>query len=67
MPISNTPNAESLRYCHRFFDRVGHETMYAFSGNKHFLMNNVTYQNYEQSQQKLGIFLENKVFQKSKF
>ena len=27
----------------RFFDQVGHETMYALSGNKHFL----THQNYE--------------------
>ena len=25
-----------IRYRHRFFDRVGHETMYASSGNKHF-------------------------------
>ena len=24
-----------------FFDQVGHETMYAFSGNQHFLLNNV--------------------------
>ena len=24
------------RYCHRFFDQVGHETMYASSRNKHF-------------------------------
>ena len=23
----------------RFFDQVGHETMYAFSGNKHFSLN----------------------------
>ena len=28
----------------RFFDQVGHETMYASSGNKH----RQTYQNYEQ-------------------
>ena len=33
----------------RFFDQVGHETMYAFSGNKHFFTRSCqTYQNYEQ-------------------
>jgi hypothetical protein len=41
-------------------------------GNKHFFsVNNViecqTYQNYEQSRQKLGTFLENKVLQKPNF
>ena len=49
----------------RFFDQVGHETMYASSGrNKHFFTKSChgqTYQNYEQILQKLGIFLENKV------
>ena len=48
----------------RFFDQVGHETMYASSGNKHFFTKSChhqTYQNYEQSQQKLGTILENKV------
>ena len=48
----------------RFFDQVGHETMYASSGNKHFFTNSClcqTYQNYEQSRQKMGTFLENKV------
>ena len=25
----------------RFFDQVGHETMYASSGNKHFSLNHV--------------------------
>ena len=47
-----------------FFDQVGHETMYASSGNKHFFTKSChrqTYQNYEQSQQKLGTILENKV------
>ena len=38
----------------RFFDQVGHESMYASSGNKHFSLNLQTYQNYEQSQDKLG-------------
>jgi hypothetical protein len=36
----------------RFFDQVGHETMYASSGNKHFFTKSCpcqTYQNYEQS------------------
>jgi hypothetical protein len=35
----------------RFFDQVGHETMYASSGNKHFFIKSChrqTYQNYEQ-------------------
>ena len=48
----------------RFFDQVGHETMYASSGNTHFFTKSChpqTYQNYEQSQQKLGTILENKV------
>ena len=48
----------------RFFDQVGHETMYASSGNKHFFTKSChcqTYQNYEQSRQKLGTILENKV------
>ena len=48
----------------RFFDQVGHETMFASSGNKHFFTKSChrqTYQNYEQSQQKLGTILENKV------
>ena len=45
----------------RFCDQVGHETMYASSGNKHFFTkfgHRQTYQNYEQSQQKLGTILE---------
>ena len=44
--------------------------MYASSGNKHFSTKSChhqTYQNYEKSRQKLGTFLENKVFWKSKF
>ena len=48
----------------RFFDQVVHETMYASSGNKHFFTKSShrqTYQNYEQSRQKLGTILENKV------
>ena len=48
----------------RFFDQVGHETMYASSGNEHFFTKSChcqTYQNYEQSRQKLGTNLENKV------
>ena len=34
----------------RFFDQVGHESMYASSGNKHFFIKSChhqTYQNYE--------------------
>ena len=46
----------------RFFDQVGRETMYASSGNEHFFTKPCqTYQNYEQSRQKLGTILENKV------
>ena len=48
----------------RFFDQVGHETMYASSGNKHFFTkpcHRQTYQNHEQSRQKLGTILGNKV------
>ena len=48
----------------RFFDQVGHETMYGSSGNKHFFNKSChrqTYQDYEQSQQKLGTILENEV------
>ena len=44
--------------------------MYASSGNKHFFIKSChrqTYQNYEQSRQKLGTILENKVSKKSKF
>ena len=47
----------------RFFDQVGHETMYASSGNRNFFTKSChrqTYQHYEQSQQKLGTILENK-------
>ena len=53
-----------IRVRPRFVDQVGHETMYASSGNKHFFTKSChrqTYQNYEQSQQKLGTILENKV------
>ena len=47
----------------RFFDQVGHQTTNASIGNRYFSLNNVcqTYQNYEQSRQKLGTFLVNKV------
>ena len=54
----------------RFFDQVGHEAMYASSGNKQFFTKSChlqTYQNYEQCRQKLGTILENKVSKKSKF
>ena len=53
-----------IRVRPRFFDQVGHETMYASSGNKQFFTKSChlqTYQNYEQSQQKLGTILENKI------
>ena len=53
-----------IRVRPRFFDQVGHKTMYASSGKKHFFtksFHHQTYQNYEQSRQKLGTILENKV------
>ena len=45
-----------IRVRPRFFDQVGHETMYASSGNKHFCTKSChrqTYQNYEQPPQSL--------------
>ena len=63
-PAAASATYVSLRYCHRFFDQVGHQTMYACIGKKHFFTiscHRQTYQNYEQSRQKLGTFLENKV------
>ena len=48
----------------RFFDQVGHETTNASIGNLYFFTiscHRQTYQNYEQSRQKLGTFLENEV------
>ena len=53
-----------IRVRPRFFDQVGHETMYASVGTKHFFTKSChcqTYQNYEQSRQKLGTILGNKV------
>jgi hypothetical protein len=53
----------NIRYRHRFFDQVGHQTMYAFIGNKHFFTissHRQSYQNYEQSRQKFVTFLEHK-------
>ena len=38
----------------RFFDQVGHQTIYASRGNKHFftkLCHSQTYRNYDQSPQ----------------
>ena len=43
-----------IRYRHRFFDRVGHESMYSSSGNEPFFTKKChrqTYQNYEQPPQ----------------
>ena len=43
-----------IRVRPRFFDQVGHETMYASSGNKDFFTKSChrkTYQNYEQPPQ----------------
>ena len=55
------------RYRPRFFDQVGRQTRYASIGNRHFFTKSChcqTYQNYEQSGQKLGTFSENKVLKK---
>ena len=54
----------STRYRPRFFDQVRHQTKYASIGNRHFFTISCirqTYQNCEQSQQKLETFSENKV------
>ena len=43
----------------RFFDQVGHQTTNASIGNKYFSIkysHHQAYQNYEQSQQKMGTF-----------
>ena len=56
------------RYRPRFFDQFGLQTTNASSGNKYFFTKKnhcLTYQNYEQSQQKLGTFCGNKVLKKS--
>ena len=48
----------------RFFDQIGHQTTYAYIGNKHFFTKSChrqTYQNYEQPSQRL----QNSYFQKS--
>ena len=53
-----------IRVRPRLFDQVGHETMYASSGNKHFFTKSYhrqTYQNYEQIRQKLGTISEYKL------
>ena len=45
-----------IRVIPRFFDQVGHETMYAYIENKHFftkLCHPQTYENYEQFPQRL--------------
>ena len=59
-----------IRVRPRFFDQVGHETMYASSANKHFFTKSChrqTYQNYEQSRQKLGTILEIKYLKNQNF
>ena len=49
----------SNRYLPRFFGQVGHQTTYAYIGNKHFFTKSChrqTYQNYEQRPQRLQNF-----------
>ena len=57
MVYANTPHLQSkgpsmsIRYRPRFFEQVGHQTLYSSSGNKHFFTKSChhqTYQNYEQ-------------------
>ena len=60
----------NIRVRPRFFDQVGHQTTNAAIENKYFFTkwcHRQTHQNYEQSWQKLGSFLVNKVLKKSKF
>ena len=48
----------------RLFDQVGHQITYASIVDRHFFAKSChcqIFQNYEQSRQKLGTFLENKV------
>ena len=62
--LSKTFRASEVESVQDFFYQVGHETMYAPSGNKHFFTKSchrLTYQNYEQSRQELGAILEKKV------
>ena len=52
------------RYRSRFFDQIGHQNAYVSMGNKYFLIKSYhhqAHQNYEQSQQKVGRVLGNKV------
>ena len=54
----------SSRDCPRFFDQVGHQTTNASIESKYFFTKKClcqTYHNYEQSRQKLGTFLVNKI------
>ena len=63
MPTLNSKDI-MIRVGPRFFDQVGHETTYASAGNKHFFTKSChrqTYQNDEQSRQKLDTILGNKV------
>ena len=61
MPFMSLIQHLRIRARPRLFDQVGHETMYASSRNKHFSLNLQTHQNYEESRQKLGAELGNKV------
>ena len=53
---TKTPERRPLVDHPRFFDKVGHQTTYAYIGNKHFFTkssHHQTYQNHEQSPQRL--------------
>ena len=48
LPRNNTKQMNiQVRVRPRFFDQVGHETMYASSGNKHFFTKSSHYQTYQ--------------------
>ena len=61
---TSTAYTGTVRVRSRFFDQVGHQITNESIGNKYFftkLCHRQTYQNYEQSQKRLGTFLVNKV------
>ena len=70
MRVVESSRGSKSRYRPRFFDQVGHQTTNASIGNRHFFTiscHRQTYQNYEQSRQKLGTFLEKKYFKNQSF
>ena len=58
-PEHETPQQMLLRVRPRFFDQVGHETMYASSGNDHFFTKSCHHQTYQNSDDELRFMYEN--------